>query len=167
MGANLQIVGFSDKIKTVAQARKNFDERAEQDRHENGHSYSGSFGMLGRLTLVDRVFETSDQFEEFLQNKGKDVGYLAQVKTFKPSKPYERARQAVEEARRALQRLERGYDTDFENGWKQIAFKVTPAQKRRAQAKLDKAREKFEKIKQNLIVKSNKTRFIAGGWVSE
>lgn len=164
MGANLQIIGFEDRIKTAEQARKNFAERAEQDRHENGHSYSGSYGMLGYLTLVGGVFDSVEAFEKWLEPKGKDDGYLAQVRVIRETKPLTRARNDRHLARLERDAMNGGYRYE---GWKRIEIKVTPAMKRRAVAKLEKAEAKYAKLFQEQVAKSTKTRWIAGGWVSE
>ena len=63
MGANLQIFSFPENIKTPEQAKKAFDEMAEQDRIENGSLYSGSIGMLRGLRNVNIVFDSIDDFE--------------------------------------------------------------------------------------------------------
>ena len=164
MGANLQIIGFKDSIKTAEQARKDFNKRAEQDRHENGHSYSGSYGMLGYLTLVGGVFDSADAFEKFLENKGKDDGYLAQVRIIRETKPLAKARNDRHLARLARDAANGGYRYE---GYKRIEVKSTPAMKRRAAANLEKAETKYTKLFQEQVAKSTKTRWIAGGWVSE
>lgn len=164
MGANLQILGFKDSIKTVEQARKDFNKRAEQDCYENGHSYSGYYGMLGRLTFVSTVFDTVEDFEKFLENKDKNAGYLAQVKVIRETKPLAKAREEVKLAYNEQQTMKRGYRLE---GWNRVEFKVTPAMKRRADAKLEKACAKLNKITQEQLAKATKTRFVAGGWVSE
>lgn len=164
MGANLQIIGFKDSIKTLEQARKDFNKRAEQDRHENGHSYSGSFGMLNRLQYVSTVFNTVEDFEKYLENKGKNDGYIAQVKVIRETNPLKKARLEAHQASQALCEVNQGYRYE---GWQRVEFKVTPAMKRRAQAKFEKTEAKYKKILEAQIAKSTKTRWIAGGWVEE
>jgi hypothetical protein len=153
MGANLQIIGFKDSIKTVEQARKDFDKRAEQDRYENGHSYSGSYGMLGSLRFVNTVFNSVEDFEKFLENKEKNDGYLAQVKVIRETKPLLAAREKVREAGNIL--------------WAAQREKKAPSVIRTLTARRDRAAEKVKKIEAAQAAKATKTRFVAGGWVSE
>ena len=69
-----------------------FRREQESDRHENGHSYSGGFGMAPSLTFnTTKVFESRREAEEFLnsacqkwevaiaipmKNKDGKIGYL-------------------------------------------------------------------------------------------
>jgi hypothetical protein len=98
MGANLAIIGFSDKIKTAQQALKDANDRGEQDRYENGHSYSGTMGML-HWRVINRVFDSSEDFEKFLEGNqvigDKDDGVIAQVKVIRETKPLIKARRST------------------------------------------------------------------------
>lgn len=153
MGANLQIISFGDNIKTVEQARKDFDKRAEQDRYENGHSYSGSFGMLGRLTFINTVFNTVEDFQHWLENKAKNDGYLAQVKVVRETKPLKAATEKMWEANRNL--------------WAAKREKKAPSVIRTLQGRLDRAVARKDELFRKQAEKATKTRFVAGGWVSE
>lgn len=152
MGASLQVVGFNDKIKTVEQARKDFSDRQEEDCYENGHSYSGGIGMLGRLNHISTVFNTDDEFQDFLMEKSKGDGYLAQVKVIRETKPLIFARMKMNALWTAVGQAGRAG--------------ATPAVLRRCQAQHIKALAKYNAIVIQQALKSTKTRFIAGGWCS-
>lgn len=165
MGANLQILGFKDSIKTFEAARKDFAKRAEQDRYENGHSYSGSYGMLGELRVVNQIFDTVEDFEAFLEEKWKNDGYLARVKVIRETKPLIAARTQVFNLNLAAEMAGRGQvkDPSVHYGW----IKGTPAQCRRIIAQHTKAKVKYQALLAAQVEKSVKTRLVAGGWVSE
>ncbi len=152
MGASLQVVGFNDKIKTVEQARKDFADRQEDDRYENGHSYSGGIGMLGRLNYIGTVFNTEDDFHEFLLEKSKGDGYLAQVKVIRETKPLLNARAKMNALWTAVGHAGRAGGT--------------PAVIKRCTTQHTKAQAKYNALIIQQAMKSTKTRFIAGGWCS-
>ena len=165
MGANLQILGFKDSIKTVEAAKKDFDKRAEQDRYENGHSYSGSMGMFGALTYVSTIFDTEEDFERFLENKHKNDGYLARVRVIRETKPLIAARVARFELQWDAQQAKQGRIRDPKKPytWKD----GTPHQIKRVLDKFAKLDMRYRTLLDAQLKKSRKTRFIAGGWVSE
>jgi hypothetical protein len=49
MGAQFQIMKAKG---TPAEVKRVFEQVQEEDRYENGHSYSGGFGMANGLTFV-------------------------------------------------------------------------------------------------------------------
>jgi hypothetical protein len=49
-----------------AEVEIKFKELQEQDRYENGHSYSGGFGMASGLTFTDKVFANDANAREWL-----------------------------------------------------------------------------------------------------
>lgn len=53
-------------ILTRQELKTKFDELQEQDRYENGHCYSGSIGMAQGLTIMDRVFPSTQEALNFL-----------------------------------------------------------------------------------------------------
>lgn len=165
MGANLQVLGFKDSIKTVEAAKKDFDKRAEQDRYENGHSYSGSYGMLGALTYVSTIFDTEEDFQDFLEHKYKNDGYLARVRVIRETKPLIAARVARFELQWDAQQARRGDIRDPKNPGRWKAG--TPNQLKRVLDKFAKLDKKYRDLVEAQVKKSRKTRFIAGGWVSE
>lgn len=65
MGASFQTMTIDGK-----QQRKEvetlFVEAQDRDRYENGHSYSGGFGMATGLVFEDRTFDNREQAEKFL-----------------------------------------------------------------------------------------------------
>lgn len=46
--------------------RIKFREAQERDRHENGHSYSGGFGMASGLTFPIKAFDAQEDAEDWL-----------------------------------------------------------------------------------------------------
>jgi len=165
MGANLQILGFKDSIKTFEAARKDFAKRAEQDRYENGHSYSGSYGMLGELRIVQQLFDTVDDFEAFLENKGKNDGYVARIKVIRETNPLKAARTQVFNLNLAAQMARQGQikNPGVHYGW----MKGTAAQCQRILRQHEKAQTKYKALLAAQVQKSTKFRMIAGGWVSQ
>ena len=158
MGGCLLTIGFSDKIKTPQQALKDANERGEQDRYENGHSYSGTMGMLC-WRFVERTFDSVDDFEKFIENLEKDDGVIARVKVIRETKPLQKARQEMYQTGSAVWESNRWRRPGEPKG-------PTPAQKARIQAKADKAEDKYRKLLKVQADKSTKTRFIGGGCAS-
>lgn len=158
MGGCLLTIGFSDKIKTSQQALKDANERGEQDRYENGHSYSGTMGMLC-WRFVDRTFLDVEDFEKFLEDKEKDDGIIARVKVIRETKPLLKARQEWRIAESAVWESNRWRRADEAKG-------PTPAQKARILAKAEKAKAKYRKLLEAQAAKSKKTRFVGGGCAS-
>ena len=168
MGANLQILGFDDKIKTVEQAKADFDKRAEQDRYENGHSYSGSFGMLGSLHYTAQIFDTVGDFETFLENKEKNDGYLARVRVIRETKPLIAARKLYHTLKwKAAKARDFGLVEDLASDRPFATKKGTPAQIKRTLNRFETAQTRYKTMLAAQVAKSTKTRFVAGGWVSE
>jgi hypothetical protein len=62
MGANFQTMRLDGKL-TTAEARRKFEAAQDQDRYENGHSYSGGFGMATGL-IVDRADHTFARYDD-------------------------------------------------------------------------------------------------------
>lgn len=59
MGANFQTMTVSADL-TRAEVKDVFRQAQDDDRYENGHSYSGGFGMATGLTFIDK-FEFADE----------------------------------------------------------------------------------------------------------
>lgn len=160
MGANLAIFGFADNIKTKEAAMKDFDRRADEDRYENGHSYSGGIGML-HLRYVNRVFDTLEDFEAMFMDGGpysdKGEGVLCHLRVVRETKPLQKALKDYNEAKFAVQTAEWRM-----NQWRDKP--ATPGQMKRLVEKRTKAEAKYRKILAVQIAKSTKTRFIGGGW---
>lgn len=149
MGGCVVTFGFNDKIKTVEAAKKDFAERAEQDRYENGHSYSGTMGMLHSLRYLDRVFDSVSQFTDFLGGQDKDQGFLAQVKVVRETKPLIAAGEKMWEANRTL--------------WDAKRANKAPSVIRTLQARLDRAVARKDELYAKAAAKSTKTRLVGGG----
>lgn len=65
MGAHF----MSDSITgTEAEIRKRFEEAQEADRYENGHSYSGGYGMATGLKFRRETFDTDDAADDWLMD---------------------------------------------------------------------------------------------------
>jgi hypothetical protein len=65
MGASFNWMDLPGNL-TEAQVRDAFAKAQEQDRHDNGHSYSGGFGMADGLILQTLTFDTFKEAEQFL-----------------------------------------------------------------------------------------------------
>jgi hypothetical protein len=65
MGATFETLTYPGKL-TQAEVRKLFDAAQDQDRYENGHSYSGGIGMATGLIFEEQVFDTAEAAFEFL-----------------------------------------------------------------------------------------------------
>lgn len=153
MGANLQIVSFEDKIKTEQQALKDLDKRQKQCRHEYGHNgYTGTIAEL-HFRAISNVFNNYDAFSDWLEDKDKGAGYLAQVKVIRETKPLIAARLAAREAGLAI--------------WQAQREKKAPSVIKTLTARRDRFAAKVKKIEAEQAMKSTKTRWIAGGWASE
>ena len=155
MGGILNMVKLSEKAKTVDAARKDFEARAEYDRYENGHSYSGGIGMIHSLSYIDRIFNSMEEFEEYLLPTRKGFGTLARLRLIRETKPLAKALFDRNVAKRNL---------DIARYSKDVKF--TPALERRLKAKLDKTQAKYHNLLEVQAAKSTKTQFIAGGWCS-
>ena len=66
MGA--EYVSMRVKGENRADARKSFERAQDNDRHENGHSYSGGIGMATGLQFVDKHFPSYDEADEYLSS---------------------------------------------------------------------------------------------------
>ena len=65
MGAAFQSRVFPGDLKKEA-VRSEFEDLQERDRYDNGHSYSGGFGMARGLQFRSETFPTVDDAEEWL-----------------------------------------------------------------------------------------------------
>lgn len=64
MGAEFCTMTVKGQDKKKAQ--KEFKAEQESDLYENGHSYSGGFGMAQGLEFESKTFETEDEADEWL-----------------------------------------------------------------------------------------------------
>lgn len=66
MGANFQTMNLDGALDHKA-VKEAFEKAQDEDRYENGHSYSGGFGMAsGLLFHGDNTFPTDNAAEEYL-----------------------------------------------------------------------------------------------------
>lgn len=150
MGACL--VGRSYPGKTLAQAQKQWDKDCEQSRYEDGHSYSGEIGMLGKGRVTSHIFNSGEEFNAFLENKDKGDAYWAQVKVIRETKPLIAARLKAREAGNAL--------------WQAQREKKAPSVIRTLTTRRDKAVARVKQIEATQAEKSKKTTWCVGGWAS-
>lgn len=66
MGANFETMTLAGSLNRE-EVSKAFAAAQDQDRYENGHEYSGGFGMATGLTFEDRTFPSNDAAYEFLE----------------------------------------------------------------------------------------------------
>lgn len=50
------------------EARKQFEQEQENDRYENGHSYSGGLGMAPGLKFTGEHFSSYEEADEYLSS---------------------------------------------------------------------------------------------------
>jgi hypothetical protein len=72
MGACFNTVYFEETDKKVVSDR--FEDIIEQDRYENGHSYSGSIGMCDGFKFSDTLFDSELSAEEWLEENARKWG---------------------------------------------------------------------------------------------
>jgi hypothetical protein len=59
MGASFQTMTLSGSL-SAAEVQEKFSRAQDDDRYENGHSYSGGFGMADGLEFETKEFENAD-----------------------------------------------------------------------------------------------------------
>lgn len=81
MGANLNTITFAGDL-TEAQVKEKFTAEQEQDRFENGHSYSGGFGMLTGVDFVKKgtIFKSISAAEDYISENQEKWGAAFAVK---------------------------------------------------------------------------------------
>jgi hypothetical protein len=66
MGASFQTMSLNGSL-TRNEVRDHFAQAQDQDRYENGHSYSGGFGMARGLSFASKnTFESEQEAEWWL-----------------------------------------------------------------------------------------------------
>lgn len=159
------LVGRSYPGKTLEQARKQWSLDCEQSRYEDGHSYSGEIGMLNDGQLTGRVFNSGEEFDEFLEGKYKGDAFWAQIRVIRETKPLIAARQARHTMYwDAYQAKEFGQvrDPKKPGTWK----KGTAAQLKRVADKFAKLDAKYQTLLKAQVEKSTKTTWAVGGIAS-
>lgn len=63
-------VNTTDKV----EAGKKLEHILEEDRYENGHSYSGSIGMVDGYKFTDKAFDSPISAENWLQENAEKWG---------------------------------------------------------------------------------------------
>jgi hypothetical protein len=66
MGAEFQTMTVVGTLTRNA-VKEAFERAQESDRYENGHSYSGGFGMATGLEFEDKTFERYDDASSWLE----------------------------------------------------------------------------------------------------
>lgn len=57
-----------DGSKTRNEVKEIFSDAQDTDRYENGHSYSGGFGMASGLKFPEKTFKSEDEALDWLQD---------------------------------------------------------------------------------------------------
>lgn len=65
MGANFQTMSVPATLRRD-QVESEFEKAQDQDRYENGHSYSGGFGMATGLKFHERAFDNAAAADDYL-----------------------------------------------------------------------------------------------------
>ena len=88
MGASFETVVI--EAQTVDEARLKWNGEVEQDLHENGHSYSGTIGMLGEgfeLRSDVGIFASVEHANRYIENEQEKwdgaIGVRAKLKSGK------------------------------------------------------------------------------------
>lgn len=79
MGANFNTLSVPGDY-SDAQIREAFREAQDQDRYENGHCYSGGFGMATGLRVENRMFESYADAVGYLEEACQKWGDAIAVK---------------------------------------------------------------------------------------
>ncbi len=111
--------------------------------------YSGSAAEFSNLTITNRVFNSYEEMQEFIENKGKNDAYLVQIKIIKDSPTIERW---IKEDRELSNMIYRSNDEKF---------------KARTRKVVEKLREKVKAARLRKAEASKRTEWVACGWVSE
>lgn len=69
-----------DKYPDTVSLKKKFIEWQDQDKHENGHSYSGGIGMAEGLQINPVTLTSYADAEDFLDNHAKKFGPAIAIK---------------------------------------------------------------------------------------
>ena len=59
---------------TKSEVKVRFDEAQSQDRHENGHSYSGGIGMANGLVFIGKTFPDIQVAQDWLDENAQKWG---------------------------------------------------------------------------------------------
>lgn len=73
MGASFQTMTLSGDV-SRADLKAEFERAQDQDRYENGHSYSGGFGMATGLKFASKDFDSEDAAYEWLDTNAQKWG---------------------------------------------------------------------------------------------
>ena len=155
-----------------------FNDRCEQDGYESGHSYSGSFSQFRGLRFTDQVFETTDEAETYVMDKGEKWGPAVAVR----HKVYETPKSVLNHDKARLKLQRKIWDAEALVGGAKRKAQInnrskTPAYVATAEAKLERVRESVQpnidartaKIAEGfakVAAKSNKFVWLLGGWCS-
>jgi len=63
MGANFNTINLKGERPDILGAFRGIQ---DDDRYENGHSYSGGFGMTTGLSFIEKSFASDDDADEWL-----------------------------------------------------------------------------------------------------
>ena len=72
MGANFQTMNVDNEDKEAVRAK--FNKAQHDDRYDNGHSYSGGFGMASGLCFDQAQFSDDDAADEWLEENAEKWG---------------------------------------------------------------------------------------------
>lgn len=67
MGANFCTISIPASLPRQ-EVTKQFQQAQDQDRYENGHSYSGGLGMASGLKFEDKTFPSVREAEDYLMD---------------------------------------------------------------------------------------------------
>lgn len=89
MGANYQSMNVASTDKKIVEDA--FDDAQSTDRYENGHSYSGGFGMAtGLAFMVNEKFTSDDAADEWLEENAQKWGEALAVLVSSDGEPHYR-----------------------------------------------------------------------------
>lgn len=65
---------------TEAEVKARFEDEQERDRYENGHCYSGGFGMADGLEFTGKIFDDPDTAYDWLSENAEKWGAAKAVR---------------------------------------------------------------------------------------
>ena len=65
MGGSFNFMTMNGE-KTKDEVRNHFNSIGEEDRYENGHSYSGGWGMFPGISFISKEFADVDEAEDWI-----------------------------------------------------------------------------------------------------
>lgn len=177
MGACLNAMTLDGKM-TKKEITDAFDRRCEEDGHECGHSYSGSFSEFTGLVITDKAYDLESDAEDYMSEHGEKWGPAVAIKHKVYDMPklgtlHQKANMKLhEKIRDAGAKLRNARDKMRINNRSETPAYVTKAEAsydkvvETVQPKIDWRIRKIREIERKAAAKSTKFVWLIGGWCS-